>query len=191
MTRKAGATLFIVLMLPLFLRTAGHAAAAPTLQVGDAAPTFPLHTLDGKTISRETLKGKVAVLDFWATWCVPCRKALPELKELRQKNAGQPLVVVSVSADEDRKWVEEFVRQNGMDWPQAWDGKGTVIGGIFGIQNLPTYVVLDANGTIAYGQRGWAPVSSARLLDQAVAALATVGKSGGAAASTGSGDKAR
>ena len=64
------------------------------------------------------------LLDFWATWCGPCRKALPELKELRQKNAGQPLVVVSVSADEDRKAVEEFVRQNGMDWPQAWDGKG-------------------------------------------------------------------
>jgi thiol-disulfide isomerase/thioredoxin len=189
MTRKAGATLFIVLMLPFFLRTAGHAAAAPTLQVGDAAPAFTLHTLDGKTISRETLKGKVAVLDFWATWCVPCRKALPELKELRQKNAGQPLVVVSVSADEDRKSVEEFVRQNGMDWPQAWDGKGTVIGGIFGVQNLPTYVVLDANGTIAYGQRGWAPVSSARLLDQAVTkALATVTRSGAAA---GSADKAR
>ena len=155
MTRKAGATLFMILTLPFFLRTAGHAAAAPNLQIGDAAPAFTLHTLDGKTISRETLKGKVAVLDFWATWCVPCRKALPELKELRQKNAGQPLVVVSVSADEDRKAVEDFVRQNGMDWPQAWDGRGTVIGGIFGVQNLPTYVVLDAAWSSRRSPRRW------------------------------------
>jgi thiol-disulfide isomerase/thioredoxin len=177
MMRKTGVTLAIALALGLCLGAAGH-AAAPGLQVGEPVPAFTLHTLDGKTVTLDSLKGKVALLDFWATWCVPCRKALPEIKELRQKNAGQPLVVVSVSADEDRKLVEDFVRKNGMDWPQAWDGKGTVIGGVFGVNNLPTYVLIDATGRVAYGQRGWAPMSSARLLDQAVTkALATVPKS--------------
>jgi thiol-disulfide isomerase/thioredoxin len=180
MTRNAGATVCIVLALILGLGGAAGAAAA-SLQIGEPAPAFTLHTLDGKTISRDSLKGKVTLLDFWATWCVPCRQALPELKELRQKNASQPLVVVSISADESRKAVEDFVRQNGMDWPQAWDGKGTVIGGIFGINNLPTYVLIDAEGRVAYGQRGWSPMSSARLLDQAVTkALATVQKGAGA-----------
>ena len=155
----------------LCLLACGHlAGAAPRtgLKIGDPTPAFDLQTLDGKTVSIGSFKGKVVLLDFWATWCVPCRKALPELKELRQQKAGKPLVVISVSADQDRKAVEEFVHQNGMDWLQAWDGQGKVIAGVFGATSLPSYVVIDAEGRIAYLMKGWAPVSTSALLSQAV-----------------------
>jgi thiol-disulfide isomerase/thioredoxin len=144
------------------------ASAAPGLKVGDPTPAFNLQTLDGRTVSSASLKGKVVVLDFWATWCGPCRQALPELKALLQKNTGKPLVLISVSADENRKAVEEFVRTNGMSWMQAWDAKGQVIGGVFGASSLPSYVVIDAQGRIAYLMRGWAPMSTSALLSQAV-----------------------
>ena len=147
------------------------------LQIGDLAPAFSLQTLDGKTLTRDSFKGQVVVLDFWATWCLPCRQALPELKDLRQKNAGQPLVLVSVSVDENRKAIESFVSGNGMSWPQAWDREGRVTGGVFRISDFPSYVVLDAEGRIAYRQSGWSPGRSAALLDEAVSkALAASGK---------------
>src|SRR5947209_1738840 len=101
------------------------AGAAPqALKIGDPVPPFSLQTLDGKTLDIANLKGKVVLLDFWATWCVPCRQAMPELKTLLQKNSGKPLVVVSVSADQDIKAPTEFARANGMSWMQAWDGTG-------------------------------------------------------------------
>jgi peroxiredoxin len=173
MTRSHGINVRLGVAL-LCLLASGLAASAAPLKIGDPTPAFNLQTLDGKTVSIASLKGKVVLLDFWATWCGPCRKALPELKELSQKNTGKPLVVVSVSADQDRKALEEFVRANGMNWLQAWDAKGQVIGGVFGVNSLPSYVVIDAEGRIAYVMKGWAPMSSSALLSQAVSSALNV-----------------
>ncbi|HEY3567156.1 MAG TPA: TlpA disulfide reductase family protein [Thermoanaerobaculia bacterium] len=170
MTRNAPLhiCLGIVLLGLLAFATAAGAAAQQPLKVGDPVPPFSLQTLDGKTLTSTSLKGKVVLLDFWATWCGPCRQAMPELKTLLQKNTGKPLVVVSVSADQDMKAPAEFARANGMTWMQAWDGTGKVIGGVFGVSSLPSYVVIDADGRITYLMRGWAPLSSSALLSQAV-----------------------
>jgi len=63
---------------------------------------------------------------------------------------------------------QEFARANGMTWPQGLDSKGSVIFGVFGIESLPSYVLIDAQGRIAYVMKGWAPLSSQALLSQAV-----------------------
>ncbi|HYX26902.1 MAG TPA: TlpA disulfide reductase family protein [Thermoanaerobaculia bacterium] len=153
-------------------------AIAAFADAGEPAPPFSLQTLDGKTVSRDSLKGKVVLLDFWATWCVPCLKALPELKDLRQKNAGQPLVIVSVSVDEDKKTVQDFASKNGMDWLQAWDRDMKAVSA-FRVDSFPSYVILDSEGRIAYRQRGWAPGRSAAALGAAVnKALESVRKPG-------------
>jgi thiol-disulfide isomerase/thioredoxin len=147
------------------------------LRNGDLAPAFTLKTLDGKTLTRDGFKGKVVLLDFWATWCAPCRMALPELKDLQAKNAGKPLVIVSVSVDDSSKVVEEFVRGNEMSWVQAWDRGMRVTGGVFRVDTFPSYVVLGADGRITYRQHGWSPGRSAVLLGEAVAkALSAMGK---------------
>ena len=172
MTRKAAYSR-IALALSFCLWAGGLAAAPPPPKIGDPAPAFTLQTLDGKTVSSESLKGKTVLIDFWATWCGPCRKALPELKELLQKNTGKPLMLISVSADQSRKDLEDFVHANGMNWLQAWDSKGQVIGGVFGVSNLPSYVVINAEGRIAYVMRGWAPMSTSALLSQAVSSALT------------------
>jgi cytochrome c biogenesis protein CcmG, thiol:disulfide interchange protein DsbE len=169
----------IVLALAASLSMAAAETSEPKtgLGNGDLAPAFSLKTLDGKTLTRDGLKGKVVLLDFWATWCGPCRMALPELKDLQAKNAGKPLVIVSVSVDDTSKVVEEFTRSNGMSWPQAWDGGMQVTGGVFRVNTFPSYVVIGADGRIAYRQHGWSPGRSAALLDGAVSkALAAMGK---------------
>jgi peroxiredoxin len=165
MTRSAGHN---IRRAVIFLGLLACSVAAGAVKIGDPTPAFNLQTLDGKTINIASYKGKVVLLDFWATWCGPCRRALPELKTLLQKNTGKPLVVISVSADEDAKAVQEFVRANGMTWPQALDSKGNVIYGVFGFESLPSYVLIDAQGRIAYQVKGWAPFSSSALLSQAV-----------------------
>jgi thiol-disulfide isomerase/thioredoxin len=172
-----------ILQLGILFALAASLATAQTpepkigLRNGDIAPPFTLKTLDGKTLTRDGLKGKVVLLDFWATWCAPCRKALPELKDLQAKNARKPLVIVSVSVDDTSKVVEDFVRGNDMSWPQAWDRGMQVTAGIFRVDNFPSYVVIGADSRIVYRQHGWAPGRSAVLLDEAVSkGLAAMGK---------------
>ncbi len=78
------------------------------------APNFRVPTLDGKTITLESLAGKVVLIDFWATWCPPCRRALPHLQKMAQEFAGQPFVLLSISLDPDEgKW-KSYTVQNHM-----------------------------------------------------------------------------
>ncbi len=168
MTRNTAIYVRLGIALLCLVALGSAALAAQPLRVGDPVPPFSLQTLDGKTLNIASLKGKVVLLDFWATWCGPCRQAMPELKTLLEKNTGKPLVMVSVSADQDATTPAKFAHANGMTWMQAWDGQGKVIGGVFGVNSLPSYVVIDADGRIAYILKGWAPLSSSALLSQAV-----------------------
>jgi thiol-disulfide isomerase/thioredoxin len=84
-------------------------ASQPELARKRVAPNFHVTALDGKPITMEQLAGKVVLIDFWATWCGPCKQALPHLKEIAQKFAGQPLVVISISLDADETTRENFV----------------------------------------------------------------------------------
>jgi thiol-disulfide isomerase/thioredoxin len=113
------------------------------------APNFRVTTLDGKTISLESLAGKVVLIDFWATWCPPCRRALPHLQKMAQEFAGQPFVLLSVSLDPDEgKW-KSYTAQNHMTWPQyragGFDGE---IPSLFAVRGVPYTIIIDANGVL-------------------------------------------
>jgi len=100
--------------LPWFALFVTTAAAARL------APAFSVSTVDGRQISMDDLQGKVVLLDFWATWCGPCREALPHIRNVAKKFQGQPLVILSVSLDSDEE--REFIGKNEMNWPQYRDG---------------------------------------------------------------------
>ena len=80
--------------------------------------------LDGSVVELSRMKGKVVLIDFWATWCGPCVKEIPSIKKLYDKYQRRGFEVVGISLDSDRETLEAFIDKNGMGWPQFFDGKG-------------------------------------------------------------------
>ena len=113
------------------------------------APPFAVTTLDGQRVSLDDLKGKVVLLDFWATWCGPCREALPHMKSIAKKFQGQPFVVLSVSLDQSEGTWKEFITKNEMTWLHYRDGgfEGR-LSKLFGVEAIPQTFTIDADGVL-------------------------------------------
>ena len=92
-------------------------------------------------------RGKVVLLDFWASWCGPCRSALPNLKRLQSVYGGDDFVVVSISEDDDESDWRAFVSSHQMTWPQRLDSDGA-FQKQFGVNALPTYVLIGRDGAV-------------------------------------------
>jgi len=121
----------------------------PELARARMAPPFAVTTADGKRISMDDLRGKVVLLDFWATWCGPCREALPHIRDVARKFQGQPLVILSVSLDSDEQKWKEFVAKNEMTWPQYRDGGfAGSMATMFGVAAIPHTFTIDADGVL-------------------------------------------
>src|SRR5215469_709102 len=121
----------------------------PELARARMAPPFEVTTSTGQRLTMDELQGKVVLLDFWATWCGPCREAMPHIRDVARKFQDQPLVVLSVSLDSDEQKWKEFIAKNQMTWPQYWDGgfKGN-IATMFGVSAIPHTFTIDADGVL-------------------------------------------
>ncbi|MGH9143570.1 MAG: TlpA family protein disulfide reductase [Vicinamibacterales bacterium] len=109
------------------------------------APDFDVQIADGRQVTLESLHGRVALLDFWGTWCPPCVRAVPSLRKLAKAHAADAFVILSVSSDKDPKAWSAFTDKNGMVWPQYWDSNGRMQR-TFGVKVFPTSVLLDREG---------------------------------------------
>ena len=124
--------------------SAGHG------EVGSGAPAFTLANLDGKAVSSDTFKGKVVILDFWATWCPPCREEIPHLVRLQSKYRGQGLEVVGLALDAGgAKDVRPFAEEHGVNYTMLI-GNEDVTKAYGNISMIPTTFVIDRNGKIAH-----------------------------------------
>ncbi len=129
--------------------------ARPEMARAKMAPPFALTTKDGQRISMDELKGKVVLLDFWATWCAPCRDAVPQIRDIARKFKDQPLYVLSVSLDTDEQKWKEFVAKNQMVWPQYRDGGfNGPLATMFGVNAIPHTFTIDADGVLQDEQIG-------------------------------------
>jgi thiol-disulfide isomerase/thioredoxin len=114
------------------------------------APPFSLTTLDGRHVTMDDLAGKVVLIDFWATWCGPCRDALPHMRYIAKKFDGQPFVMLSIDLDNDEaKWMQ-FVQKNEMNWMQYRDvgGFSGRIARAFSVSAIPATFSIDADGVL-------------------------------------------
>ncbi len=120
--------------------------------VGKPFPAFPAgkKTTDGQDLTLERFKGKVLLVDFWATWCPPCRAEVPEIVKTYQAYKDKGFEVVGISFDEDKSAFEAYLKENNMPWPQYFDGKGweNEVGPTYGIQSIPGMYLLDAEGKV-------------------------------------------
>jgi len=129
--------------------------AAASLE-GKAAPAFKLPGVDGKPVSLADLKGKVIVLDFWATWCGPCKMSLPHLDKLYQAQKGSDVQVFAVDQQEDLKDVNAFVAQTKLTVPVLMDRDGKV-GEAYGVEGIPQTVVIGKDGKVKKVYVGFSP----------------------------------
>jgi thiol-disulfide isomerase/thioredoxin len=119
------------------------------------APAFEVTTMDGRQLSMDELQGKVVLVDFWATWCQPCREAMPHIRNVAKKLQGEPLLVLSVSVDTDEKAWKEFVAKNEMTWAQYFDGGFTgPLAKAFSVHSIPHTFTIDSDGVLQDEQIG-------------------------------------
>lgn len=122
---------------------------------GTRAHDWQLTDLDGKTVKSSDFRGKVVILDFWATWCLPCRVEIPHFVELQKQYGDKGLVVIGVSLDEQEpKVVKKFVKQFGMNYPVVV-GNEKIAEAYGGIDGIPTAFVIDRQGRIVRGYIGY------------------------------------
>lgn len=125
--------------------------------VGTKAPVFKAHDLDGNVLDLKELSGKVVLLSFWATWCPPCRREMPNVKAAHDRYKADGLVAVGISLDEDRALLADYLKAHGMGWPHYCDGKKwqSPLARIYGVDSVPTAFLIDGKGIIRYaGLRG-------------------------------------
>lgn len=122
---------------------------------GAPAPDFDLPALTGGNASPSARAGRVVLLDFWATWCEPCRKSFPEYQALSAEY-GAELAVVAVSEDDEAAGIDRFVQETGATFPIAWDGDKAVARR-YQLRGMPTLFIIDKSGLIRFVHAGFRP----------------------------------
>jgi len=152
---------------------AGEAPQPPALavNVGDAAPDFKLTNLEGKEVTLASLKGKVVLLDFWATWCGPCKAAMPTIQKISEDYKGKDVVVLGVNTWEQKAdAAKEYIAKKKYTYGCLL--KGDELAKAYGISGIPTLVILGKDGKVASTEVGLSDESGAALRKAIDAALA-------------------
>lgn len=132
-------------------RGAGTGAKAgelePAPEAGHPAPDFALTDLDGNTVRLSDLRGKVVFINFWATWCPPCRAEMPEIEAVHQEYKDKGVVVIGVDISEPESTVRQYIQRGGFTWTIVMDSTGEVARN-YNIAAIPTSFFLDREGVI-------------------------------------------
>jgi thiol-disulfide isomerase/thioredoxin len=114
--------------------------------IGKPAPAFTLRSIDGQSVlSLADLRGSVVVVDFWASWCAPCRQSLPRLASLQAEKGGVRIIAVNI--DDDRKNAVEFLRRNRVKLVSLYDEAKRVVDR-YAVPSMPSAVVIDRRGVV-------------------------------------------
>ena len=120
------------------------------ISVGETVPSFKARTIDGsKSLALEDYRGKVVLLDFWASWCPPCLKSLPKYNDLRREIGTANFEIVAINVDENTDDARKFLQKHPVSYPIAKDPKG-ILPGVFGVKAMPTSYLIDQNGVVQY-----------------------------------------
>jgi thiol-disulfide isomerase/thioredoxin len=141
-------------------RAASQQAAKP------GAAAFSLPALDGSSVSLAQFKGKPVVIDFWATWCPPCRLSIPELVKLHATYSAKGVAFLGIALNDTPEELKKFQRENGIGY-QILLGTNDVAEA-YAVEGIPTLVVLDKQGSVVHRSTGFDPDSGLVVLERAL-----------------------
>ena len=136
-----------------------------------AAPDFTLPTVDGKQVSLREYRGKVVFLNFWATWCIPCREEMPALERLHQTYQSQDLAIISIDLKESAEQVRAFFQKHGLSFPALLDQDGSVFRDYL-VAGMPTTYLIGRDGMLlarGVGGRDWLRTEALDLIKELIA----------------------
>lgn len=128
--------------------------SAEALDAGAKAPEIGLKDLSGKTVDLASLAGKVVILDFWATWCAPCREEMPELQKFYKKYNAKGLEIVGISVDKGPDGIKDFISKLKVTFPIAHDA-GHKVADKYSPPRMPSSYIIDRKGVVRYVHGGY------------------------------------
>ena len=159
--------ILLIIIAASFLTAPGPADAAP--RSGEIAPNFKVVSTTGQTISQRNYRGYVLILDFFATWCPPCRQSIPHLVEINRTYGKQGLQILGLSVDEDGDHViKTFADEFRVNYPLASAGDSATTD--FGVRSVPVMYLIDKKGKISEVYRGYSD-EMARSMEQSIKRL--------------------
>jgi len=148
----AGAVI-VAVVLTVYFRGGGSAASGPAALTGQPAPSFAVPTLSGSTSALDAYRGRIVVMNLWASWCPPCRAEMPDLQHLYQSYKSRNVVVLGVDQGESAQRVGAFAQSLGIHYPILLDQQQQY-GRVYAALGLPTTIVVDAHGVVVRGFDG-------------------------------------
>jgi peroxiredoxin len=141
-------------VLALAALTAAGAMASAAVTPSAGAPDFTLPSIDGPNLRLQEQRGRVVMINFWATWCGPCRVEMPHLSRLYEKYRGSGFTVLAVNIDEDPHKAAGLAKQLGMRFPVLLDTEKKV-SRLYDLSTMPSTVLVDRDGRVRYVHRGY------------------------------------
>ncbi len=138
---------------------------ASVIATQGAAPVFALQTRDGKTMSLEDFRGEVVMINFWATWCGPCRQEMPLLEEIYQRYNKLGFTLLGVNVEEHSNDADRFLAETPVSFPILYDPSNEV-SKQYGVSAMPSTVIVDREGNVRYLHHGYQPGYENEYQDQ-------------------------
>jgi peroxiredoxin len=143
-----------VLLVLMVLTVAGGEAAAALPAIGAAAPDFASKSDSGRNVRLSELRGQVVLINFWASWCNPCRQELPLLNKIYVQYRAAGFMLLAVNLDDNRKDAEGMLKRLDLRFPTLFDANKNVAK-LYGVDTMPATLVIDRDGRVRYVHRGY------------------------------------
>ena len=154
-----------LLALTVLTAAATMTAAAATLQTGAPAPAFQLNSNAGKPLALADFRGQIVLLNFWASWCGPCRQEMPILEQLNRQYHGKGVTLLGINVEPDSAAAVTWLKATPVTFPILFDTESKV-SGLYEVAGMPNTVIIDRKGQVRYIHRGYSAGAENDYLNQ-------------------------